>query len=148
MALSLVVLVPVGAAPAGGDAAKKDLEKMQGVWRLVRGEAEGEAASDYVVENLEVAVQGDRLTFKGIAPLTDRAARLTVTLLDPATTPRCIDLKVDAGSLKGSVLEGVYDWQDGELKLCLLLTGERRRPLEFEAGAGSNRVLFVLKRQP
>jgi uncharacterized protein (TIGR03067 family) len=99
------------------------------------------------VKHLEVDVKEDQLTFKNIAPLTDKAGKLTIKI-DPSTTPKCIDLKVEAGSLKGTTLEGVYECKGDELKLCLnFASGIRDRPLGFETKAGSNRVLLVLKRQ-
>jgi uncharacterized protein (TIGR03067 family) len=147
LALPMIALVSFGAALAQEDAAKKELARMEGTWRLIRGEEGGEPLSEYVVEHLEVVVKGDRLTFKNIAPLTDQAGTLAIKL-DPSTTPKCIDLKVEAGSLKGAVLEGVYEARKDELKLCLYFArGTRNRPAEFETKAGSNRVLLVLKRQ-
>jgi len=83
-----------------------ELDKIQGNWQLVRGEENGEPGSENLVQNLKVGIKGDQLTFKGIEPLSDRAGRLTITI-DPSTTPKCIDLKVEAGSEKGTVLEGV-----------------------------------------
>ena len=147
LALPVIALVSFGAAPAREDAVKKELLKMEGAWQLVRGDEGGEPFSEYVVKNLEVSIKGDQLTFKNIAPLTDKAGKLTIKI-DPSTTPKCIDLKVEAGSLKGTVLEGVYECKGDELKLCLFFaSGTRNRPLEFETKAGSNRVLLVLKRQ-
>jgi uncharacterized protein (TIGR03067 family) len=147
LALFAAALGSFSAALAEEGAPKKELVKMQGAWRLVRGEENGEPVSDYAVKNLELVVKGDQFTFTGVAPLTGKAGRLTGTI-DASTTPKCIDLKVEAGSLKGTVLEGIYEWKGDELKLCLFwASGERIRPLEFETKAGSNRVLFVLKRQ-
>lgn len=144
--LAPLALMFFGAAPAREDAAKTDLAKMEGAWHLVRGEDEGQPPPEYVVKHLDVAIKGDRLTFKNIAPLVDKAGTLAITL-DPATTPRCIDLKVETGSMKGTVVEGVYECKDDELKLCLYFAdGARNRPLEFKTTAGSNRVLLVLER--
>ena len=67
-------------------------------------------------------------------------------VVDLATTPRCIDLKIEAGSMKGQVFEGIYEWKGDELRLCFHLSSGNR-PVEFETKAGSNRVLFVLKRE-
>jgi uncharacterized protein (TIGR03067 family) len=146
--LSAIVLVSFGAAPADEDAAKNDLARMEGVWRVVSGEEDGRPVSDYVVRNLRWEIKGDRLTFKGIKPLTDRASRLAIKI-DPSTTPRCIDLEVEVGSEKGHTLEGIYEWKGDELKLCLFLDfTSRTRPVEFETRDGSNRVLFVLRREP
>jgi len=147
LSLLVLLLCSFGAMPAQEDAVKKELAKMEGVWRVVRGEEDGKPSSDYLIEHLQWDIKGDQLLFKGIKPLTDRASKLTIKL-DPSTTPRCIDLKIEAGSLKGSVLEGVYEWKGNQLRLCLYVaSGDRQRPLEFETRPGSNRVLFLLKRE-
>ena len=143
--LFVIVLVSFGAASAQDDAVKRELVRMAGDWRLVRAEENGEAASEYVVKNLKCVIKGDQLAFEGIGPLTDKASKLTIKI-DASTTPKCIDLKVEAGSLKGDVLEGAYEWKGDELKFCLYF-GKGNRPLEFSTNAGSNRVLFVLKRE-
>ena len=145
LALLVIVLAPFGGTFAQDDAVKKELVGLAGDWRLVHGEDDGEPAPEFVVKNLECLIEGDRLTFKGLATLTDKASKLSIKI-DASTTPKCIDLKVEAGSLKGDVLEGVYERKGDELKLCLYL-GKGNRPLEFETKAGSNRVLFVLKRE-
>jgi uncharacterized protein (TIGR03067 family) len=147
LALTVLVLVPFGAIPARDETLKKELANLQGEWRLVRGEENGEAANEYTVKNLETAIKGDQLTFKDIAPLTDKASTLTIKI-DPSGNPKGIDLKVEAGEWKGTVLEGIYECKGDELKLCLFVgQGTRNRPVEFETQSGSDRVLFVLKRQ-
>ena len=145
LALALIVLDSLVAVSAQDDAVKKELAGLAGEWRLVKGEANGEAANDYIIENLKCAIKGDRITFEGIKSLTDKFSELTIKI-DGSTMPKCIDLKVQAGSLKGDVLEGVYECKGDELKLCLYV-GKGNRPLEFKAEAGSDRVLFVLKRE-
>jgi len=145
VAFALIILASFGAASAQDDAGKKELAALAGDWRLVKGEANGESANDYVIENLTCVIKGDRLTFGGIKPLTDKFSELTIKI-DGSTMPKCIDLKVQAGSLKDDVLEGVYECKGDELKLCLSLV-KGNRPLEFKAEGGSDRVLSVLKRE-
>lgn len=145
LTLPVLVLVTFSAAPAGDDTGKKELVGMAGEWRLVGGEESGEAAPDFVIKNLVCVIAGDRLTFRGVATLEDKASKLRIKI-DPSTMPKCIDLKVEAGSLKGDVLEGVYERKGDELKLCIYM-GKGNRPLEFETKPGSNRVLFLLKRE-
>jgi uncharacterized protein (TIGR03067 family) len=145
LALALIVPVSLGTVSAQDDAVKKELAGLAGEWRLVKGEANGEAANDYIIENLKCAIKGDRITFGGVKTLTDKFSELTIKI-DGSTMPKCIDLKVQAGSLKGDVLEGVYECKGDELKLCLYV-GKGNRPLEFKAEGGSDRVLFVLKRE-
>jgi uncharacterized protein (TIGR03067 family) len=145
--LPAIVLAMFGSALADDDAAKKELAKLEGGWQVVSGEEDGKPAGDYVVEHLKWEFKGDRLTFKGIEPLTEIASKLTVKI-DPSTNPKCIDFKVDVGSEKGHTLEGIYEWKGDELKVCLFVSfTERNRPLEFETKEGSNRATFVLKRQ-
>jgi uncharacterized protein (TIGR03067 family) len=108
LASLVIVLVSAPAAPAQDDGAKKELAAMAGEWRLVSGEESGEPASEYLLKNLKCGIKGDRLTFSGIEPLTDKASSLSIKI-DTSTTPKCIDLKVEAGSLKGDILEGVYE---------------------------------------
>lgn len=144
LAVAAIVLF-LGDGPAQDDAAKKELDGLAGDWRLISGEDNGEPANDYALENLKSLIKGDQLTFAGIKPLTDRASRLTIKL-DLTTTPKCIDLKVEEGSLKDQVLEGIYERKGDELKLCLYF-GKGNRPLEFETKPGTDRVLFVLKRE-
>jgi uncharacterized protein (TIGR03067 family) len=145
VAFALIILASFGAASAQDDAGKKELAALAGDWRLVKGEANGESANDYIIENLKCVIKGDRLTFAGIKPLTDKFSELTIKI-DGSTIPKCIDLKVQAGSLKDDVLEGVYECKGDEIKLCLYV-GKGNRPLEFKAEGGSDRVLFVLKRE-
>ena len=145
LALALIVPVSLGTVSAQDDAVKKELAGLAGEWRLVKGEANGEAANDYIIENLKCAIKGDRITFGGVKTLTDKFSELTIKI-DGSTMPKCIDLKVQAGSLKDDVLEGVYECKGDELKLCLYV-GKGNRPLEFKAEGGSDRVLFVLKRE-
>ena len=145
LALALIVLVSGGMVSAQDDAVNLELAGLAGDWRLVKGEANGESANDYIIDNLKCAIKGNRLTFGGVEPLTDKFSELTIKI-DGSTTPKCIDLKVQAGSLKDDVLEGVYECKGDELKLCLYV-GKGNRPLEFKAEGGSDRVLFVLKRE-
>lgn len=145
LAWALIVLVSLGAVSAQDDAVKKELAGLAGDWRLVKGEANGESANDYIIENLKCVIKGDRLTFRGIKPLTDKFSELTIKI-DVSTMPKCIDLQVQAGSLKDDVLEGVYQCKGDELELCFYV-GKGNRPLEFKAEGGSDRVLLVLKRE-
>ena len=132
-------------AVADDDPAKKELARMQGIWQLASGESDGETAGAYALENFQCEFKADQLTMKGIAPLTDKASKLRVQIVDTTTSPRCIDLKIEAGDMKGMLWEGAYDWQGEMLKLCLYMD-KGNRPGDFEAKAGSNRMVLVLKR--
>lgn len=141
-----MVLVSVGPALAQDDAVKKEAAKFQGVWQLVSGEDNGQPVAEIIIQNLKIVIKDDQLKLQGDAGLISKAAKVTVKI-DPSTTPRCIDFKVDAGSEKGLVLEGIYEWKGDTVKICVY-QGGGNRPLEFETKANSNRLLFVMKKQP
>src|SRR5262249_32247679 len=97
------------------------------------------------VQNLKWNFKGDQLTFQGVDLVTDQAGKVAIKI-DTTSTPKCIDFKIEVGTRKGEVFEGVYEWKGNDLKVCLYL-GKGNRPLDFTTAAGSNRVLFVLKQQ-
>jgi uncharacterized protein (TIGR03067 family) len=144
-ALSVIVLVSFGAALAQDDAAKKELARMEGTWHIVSGVEKGKPSSDYLVQNLKFVFKGSQLTFQGDELIMEKVKKIAITI-DPATNPKCIDLKVEAGTMKDLLLEGIYECKGDELKLCVSEEAGNR-PLEFESKEGSKRVLFVLKRQ-
>jgi hypothetical protein len=87
LALLAIVLISCDTVLAQDDAGKKDLVKMQGVWRLSSGEEDGELVSQYAIENFKCVIKGDQLTFKGIKPLTDRARKSSPSPWTPPQPP-------------------------------------------------------------
>jgi uncharacterized protein (TIGR03067 family) len=144
LAAMVLVLLSGGSVRAQDEAAKKELAKFQGVWELVSGEEEGQPAAEVIIQNLKIVIKGDQLTLQGDAGLIAKAAKVTIKV-DPSTTPKCIDFKVDAGSEKGLALEGIYEWKGNEVKICVHQGNDR--PLQFETKAGSKRLMFVMKKQ-
>jgi uncharacterized protein (TIGR03067 family) len=147
LALSIFALLPMCAAHAQDDAVKKELAKMEGTWDIVSGVERGEPSSEHLLKNLKFVFKGNQLTFAGDDVMAKKVGKIAVKI-DATTTPKCIDLKlkVDAGAVKDLLLEGIYEFKGDELKLCISEEAGNR-PLEFESKEGSNRVLFVLKRQ-
>jgi uncharacterized protein (TIGR03067 family) len=135
----------LGAATAGDDAAKKELAKVQGTWQIVSAEQDGQPLPDSIVQNLKFVFKGDSLVLEGVDDVRQKAGKIMLKL-DTSTTPKCMDWKVEAGSEKDKAFDGIYDWKDDQLRICLS-TAPGVRPGEFETKEGSKRVLFVLKRQ-
>src|SRR5688572_4744496 len=95
--LALATLL-VGAATAADDATKKDLARMEGRWQIVSGEEDGNPSPDNLIEQFRMDIKGDRITFSGIKPMIEKAEKLSFKL-DASAMPRCIDFKVETGSL-------------------------------------------------
>jgi hypothetical protein len=53
----VVTLASFAAAHPQNDAAERELAKLQGVWQLVSGEEDDKPSSDFLVENLRLAVE-------------------------------------------------------------------------------------------
>src|SRR5262245_54085172 len=144
LAMSTLVLL-VGGALAQDDAAKKELAKLQGPWRVVSAEENKEAVPNEIVENLKFVIKGDELTLAGVENIVKKVAKVKL-VVDPSTTPKTIDFKIEAGSEKGTTVEGIYELKDDELRFCACTVGGNR-PQEFATKPGSNLILFVLKRE-
>lgn len=132
------------AAWAGDDPAGRDAETLQGEWRAVEGTAEGQKTPTAEAKMFRIAVKGDRLTLA--AGGEARKARFK---LDPARSPKAIDLTWLDGPEKGRTVPGVYALEEGRWRLCVpnAKAGEAvERPKGFTAAAGERRMLFTLER--
>jgi uncharacterized protein (TIGR03067 family) len=135
-------------AVAGGDgkeAAKEELKKLQGTWKAVsvtyNGKdffEKGQATFDFIVKGDEIVVQGNDAVKKEYARLKFK--------LDPSTMPRIFDLTVTGGIQLNVKMEGIYEVNGEELKLCVRIFGTDR-PNKFEAPSGSSNAYLVLKKQ-
>jgi uncharacterized protein (TIGR03067 family) len=128
-----LVAVPGGLAQ---DDAKKDQERFQGTWQMVRGEQEGKTMEGKEIENIRLVFTGDTLFFVH-GDKKDDPIRFK---LDPAKKPAALDL-----THKDKVSLGIYAFDKDTLKLCYARPG-KDRPTEFTAPAGSQRFALVLKR--
>jgi uncharacterized protein (TIGR03067 family) len=121
---------------AGTAAKQKDLDALQGKWRVERAEANGKKIDDEA-GNI-VIIKGNTLDYgdeKRVAPFE----------IDPTTKPKSINLKQ---RLDAFVYEGIYKIEGDTLVLCLSkdIGEERKRPSEFSTKPGSLTYLIVLKR--
>jgi uncharacterized protein (TIGR03067 family) len=115
--------------------AKKDEDRIRGTWMVESGKKGGENAPEEFVEKF-------RLTFKKdgqfTAVLPDKEIQGTYTI-DATKKPKQIDVSHD-----GKTMEGIYEFDGKQLKLCI---GEpAQRPTEFASPEGSHTMLMVLKR--
>jgi uncharacterized protein (TIGR03067 family) len=142
--LAIVAFLPIGATFAQDDAVKKELATLEGVWQVVSMEEGKQDRSEYW-KTLQFVFKGNQLAFKGDDVLSKKLGKITI-VVDPATTPRTIDFKVEAGSEKGLTLEGIYEVKGNELKLCIRGEAGADRPLEFATKEGTRLVVFVLRK--
>jgi uncharacterized protein (TIGR03067 family) len=144
--LALTCLVAIGVIGRAQDnAAKKELQGLQGTWQLVSLKAGGIVFGDDFAQKIKVVIKADKFVIEGNAGFAKKYGKMTL-VLDPAATPKIIDFKIEEGPEKGSTREGIYELKGDDFKLCVqLMTPDR--PDAFETVEGSGRVLAAFKRE-
>jgi uncharacterized protein (TIGR03067 family) len=139
--IACVVVQLAWATPALGEDTPKPVTELQGEWKVVRVEFEGEDLPKAQVEMMSVVVKGDKLTFvtgthKAVSQITVRAGKET----------REIDLRPEDKEKR--VIPGIWKVEGKRLWLCLDSVPEGRgRPTEFRAPDGTAVKVFVLERK-
>jgi RNA polymerase sigma factor (sigma-70 family) len=128
--------------------AKKELDKLQGTWRVVGAEEEGNPIHQ---EDLKEAketfvVKGGKMTY-----CRDGKVHVTMKItLDPGETPKAMDLAFTDGKEKGYKNHAIYELKGDTLKLRMndKFGGNSvsERPTDFSTSEGKEAVLFILKR--
>jgi uncharacterized protein (TIGR03067 family) len=145
--------------------------KLQGTWRTVSGEVNGEKLDEELCKVLEVVCLGcmiERKRFRyvfvchgcvvevlGPAEILEQYAKASFKI-DPTTAPKTFQGTIREGARKGAVFEGIYELDGDTLKVCAKPTGQSRwpstrpeweGPAVFATKAGSNMVSLVLMRE-
>ena len=110
---------------------KKELAKLQGVWRITAVEMKGRQmpAENLPRDRFTLVVVGNDYVF------STHAGALKI---DPSKRPKVIDCTITGGRYKGKTSLGVYELEGGALKLSLaspLQGGPRPAVLKSEQGA-------------
>jgi RNA polymerase sigma-70 factor (ECF subfamily) len=144
LALALTGAVVVGGArwaladrPAAARAAQKDEGKILGTWLVASDEWGGQKGA-------EGGLTGLRLTFAAAGKVTIKHGNQEeegAYKLDPAKTPRQIDVTAN-----GRELPGIYKLEGDTLTLCVD-HGGGARPTEFASKPGTEVHLLTLKRE-
>jgi uncharacterized protein (TIGR03067 family) len=123
---------------AKDDAVKKEMEKLQGTWKVVKAVKRGEAAPEDELKKMQVVITGDKLTVKD-----GTHNETTPFAIAPTRQPATIDLTVEKAKL---TIQGIYELDKGVLKICVGLDG-KKRPTEFTSTENSGTILLVLERE-
>jgi uncharacterized protein (TIGR03067 family) len=120
-----VIVYPMNAH--GQQAAKAEKEKLKGDWILVSNESRGFIAEIFgqvpEPEKLKIASFSDmgiKLKIDGDPP------RAAAYQLDPTAAPKTLDLTFEYGKDKKVTIQGVYELDGNQLKVCFDSFGEAR----------------------
>jgi uncharacterized protein (TIGR03067 family) len=120
------------------DAAKAELDKIQGTWVATAGEENGEKFPEEVVKKMKMTLKGDEWTFQR----GDETLNGTMKL-DPSKKIKTFDAKVEG---QGDAVLGIYELEGDNWKICWSAPGGDR-PTEFTAKADSGRTWISLKKE-
>jgi uncharacterized protein (TIGR03067 family) len=137
----LTVSLLVG-ADAPKDDAKGDKEKIQGTWRVVRFEVNGERPDKEFIEGeLKLIFTAEKFW----THVDDPDKQSHKYKLDSTKKPKEIDIGSEGKEETGALL-GIYSFDGDLLRICY---ASKKRPTDFttKAAKGDRQVLWVLKRE-
>jgi uncharacterized protein (TIGR03067 family) len=121
-------------------ASEAELARLQGTWGTASVEVDGSPVPPHLYRDARLVVAGDRFVL--FNPLPDAGQRLEGSLrLDPAKTPKELDLLLDGGQ----AFQEVYELEGDTLRVCYPVRGGPR-PTALNTGPGSGLSLVVYRR--
>jgi uncharacterized protein (TIGR03067 family) len=120
------------------EAAKEELKKFQGTWKIELQEEDGKKLADADLRGRTISF-GMNLLLVRSKGLAEQLAKIKI---DPAK--KTINASVDKGTREGDILPGIYEFNADTLKICL--GTDDARPKEFKGGP--NQLLMICKRLP
>jgi len=126
------------------DDAKSDTEIIQGTWKIVKAEKDGNPIPEEVIKQvLRIVFDGEK--FRSDETGAHNALEATFKL-DQNKKPKALDLTFLNAPLKGEKVACIYELKGDDLKLVLPIREKTDRPTEFKTAPGSDLALYVLKR--
>ena len=131
------------ALTARAEDSAKVLESFQGAWEMASVVDNGTAIPTDAIRGARVVFTKDIMTL--ISPNGKEKTEYLIKL-DPTRTPKAIDITPTEGTFKGKRGPGIYEIDQGVLRICQPHQPTTPRPTRFEAPEGSGLNLMVLKR--
>jgi len=130
------VVALLGANSFQGDVAKDDLEKMKGDWTLVSTETNGKKRTPADFKEFSRKVTGETYEVTIENEEGVQSIGIKITKLDPANSPKSIDVEQTEGPAKGKTFRGIYKFVDDTQVICLAAP-DNDRPTKFDSKEGT-----------
>ena len=138
---SALILIACGSLAFAEDfspAAKKELERLAGNWRIVSITRDGkEEEAPETLRRIHIVENKMLIGEKG-----DMDVGLRISMLATDTKPQILDVTHPETK---KTLEGIYELTDERWKMCLNAEGTAERPATFDGGSAKF-VLVLLER--
>lgn len=141
------LLTAIGASATAGDAKdnaiKKDRKQVEGTWRVVALEVNGNKATDEDAKKLTVVNGSD-----GTWSLLSEGKEISkgTSTIDPTKKPKTLDFTPTEGAGKDNQYLGIYELGEKTRKMCFAPPG-KERPTEFSSMPGSEHILVTFERE-
>jgi len=112
--------------------------EFEGEWRMVSGVMDGQSMEQSAVEWVKRVTHGYETTVYA-GPQIFMKMEFTA---DPSQTPRTLDYVNTAGSNRGKIQLGIYEFDEGLLKVCVAPPGAPR-PTQFASIRGDGHTFTV-----
>lgn len=146
LAVGMALLAASGLAAddnAKEQAIKKDRKHMEGTWRAVSLEVNGNKAAENDARKIVVINHADGTwTLK----TNDKEISKGSNKIDPTKKPKTIDFTPTEGEGRGKEYLGIYELGKKSRRLCFVALG-RDRPTEFSSTVGSEHILITFERE-
>ncbi|QJX00720.1 TIGR03067 domain-containing protein [Frigoriglobus tundricola] len=144
----IACFVLAGAAARAADPVADEVKKLQGEWQVVEVEAKGKkvAKDDAEAKSMRFLIKDTELVVR--AADGGGAERKKTFKLDPAKTPKEIDVTSLDGQEKDTTAACIYKLEKDRLTICMpyFTKDPSRRPTEFKAGADDGLMLITMVR--
>ena len=131
------------AEDSNDDLVNKDRKLIEGTWRVVALEIDGNKATDEDTKKMTV-VNGSDGTW--CVRSEDKDVIKGTSTFYPTQKPKMIEFTPSEGDQKGQVYLGIYELAENTRKLCFAPPG-KPRPTEFSSAAGSDNILVNFERE-
>jgi uncharacterized protein (TIGR03067 family) len=128
---------------AKDEAIGKDRKQIEGTWRAITLEVNGNKAMEEDAKKLTVVNGSD-----GTWSLHSKGKEISkgTSTIDPTKKPKTIDFTPTEGEGKGHKFLGIYELGEKTRKLCFA-PPEKERPTEFSSTPGTGIVLVTFERE-
>ena len=141
MVVALGVLVPGSGLLASDDATGNELARLEGTWRIVASEKDGQGSPPGDVDSMTYSVAGDKYTVRRRGEVVEEGS----FRIDPTRMPTSIN--VFPSKPEGKIQRGIYEWgEDGTLRICFAHPGQEDRPARFSTTEGTGHTLTTAGR--